>query len=839
MKKKIASLALVLALCLSLLPVTAFAEEGGEIRRPTYSGGAGTQENPYLLSKKEDILALHDFLINNEDASLDCVDKCGLGAYHGYYFKLTSDIDMSGVEWTPFNFSGVLDGAGHTISNMQMNQNMFDTADPDKGEYKSQQYEAGFFSQLVHAHIRNLYFENCSATISDNLNPATQRDIYVGIVAGTAIASSFENISVVNCTVTQNGKPANLGYAGGLLAFADICHFEDCSFQDGHINVGGDATANYTGGIVGAIGDKFSQYLSTYNMVVGAGDNFGMYRCFSTAIINDTSSTYRTGGLVGWSICDYLTDVYQDCRVGGSIESGSYSGAGLIGDSWSTTTVANCVVYATKIAAANTTDPIYSFSNTNAVDTTVTNCKLSDQTVLEGSNQTNNASVSASSLTESEKQVSEFKSNLRGKLSDMTEGVEITLSQDGIVRYTVVTDENGNYNFGKQVLPGIYTLAIAEDSDYCAYTASTTIDYATNSLLNITREPAIIPVNEIKLNMDALSMTRGATATLTATITPDNATDKTVTWTSSDEKVATVENGVVTAVGSGTATITVQAGEKTATCVVTVTNPSSSGSSRPSYSITTPSKPDNGTISVNPANAKSGNTVTITVTPDSGYKLGELVVTDKDGKKLELTDKGNGQYTFTMPSGKVEVAAEFVKEVEVSPFADVATDAYYYDAVKWAVEKGVTNGVSETLFGPDQACTRAQIVTFLWRAAGSPEPKSGSSFADVAADAYYAKAVAWAVENGITKGTSETTFHPDETCTRAQGVTFLYRALGKLAAAQAGFTDVAADSYYADAVNWAAENGVTNGISETLFGPDGSCTRAQIVTFLYRAYQGK
>ena len=266
---------------------------------------------------------------------------------------------------------------------------------------------------------------------------------------------------------------------------------------------------------------------------------------------------------------------------------------------------------------------------------------------------------------------------------------------------------------------------------------------------------------------------------------------------------------------------------------------SSSGSSRPRYDVTTPSKPENGSVTVDPERARSGSRVTVTVTPDSGYKLGELVVTDRDGKKLELTDKGNGQYTFTMPSGKVEVAAEFVKEVEVSPFADVATDAYYYDAVKWAVNKGVTNGVSETLFGPDQACTRAQIVTFLWRAAGSPEPKSGSSFADVAADAYYAKAVAWAVENGITKGTSETTFHPDETCTRAQGVTFLYRALGKLAAAQAGFTDVAADSYYADAVNWAAENGVTKGISETLFGPDGSCTRAQIVTFLYRAYQGK
>lgn len=350
-----------------------------------------------------------------------------------------------------------------------------------------------------------------------------------------------------------------------------------------------------------------------------------------------------------------------------------------------------------------------------------------------------------------------------------------------------------------------------------------------------------VNVESIALNENTLTLYTNRdpkTAALTATVSPDNATDKTVTWTSADEKVATVENGVVTAVGNGTTTITAQAGEKTAICTVTVRTYSSS-SSRPSYSITTPSKPENGSVTVDPERARSGSRVTVTVTPDSGYKLGELVVTDRDGKKLELTDKGNGQYTFTMPSGKVEVAAEFVKEVEVSPFADVATDAYYYDAVKWAVEKGITNGVSETLFGPDQACTRAQIVTFLWRAAGSPEPKSGSSFADVAADAYYAKAVAWAVENGITKGTSETTFHPDETCTRAQGVTFLYRALGKLAAAQAGFTDVAADSYYADAVNWAAENGVTNGISETLFGPDGSCTRAQIVTFLYRAYQGK
>ena len=159
--------------------------------------------------------------------------------------------------------------------------------------------------------------------------------------------------------------------------------------------------------------------------------------------------------------------------------------------------------------------------------------------------------------------------------------------------------------------------------------------------------------------------------------------------------------------------------------------------------------------------------------------------------------------------------------------------------LQWAVEQGYLTGTSATTLSPNKTLTRGMAAVILYRYAGSPTAGENSRFSDVPAGAYYAKAVAWAVENGITKGTSETTFHPDETCTRAQGVTFLYRALGKLAAAQAGFTDVAADSYYADAVNWAAENGVTNGISETLFGPDGSCTRAQIVTFLYRAYQGK
>ena len=268
--------------------------------------------------------------------------------------------------------------------------------------------------------------------------------------------------------------------------------------------------------------------------------------------------------------------------------------------------------------------------------------------------------------------------------------------------------------------------------------------------------------------------------------------------------------------------------------------PSSGGDDNaPTYAIEVDKDIRNGEVTANRRYAERGDTVTITVKPDDGFKLDDLTVTDKNGKELKLTDKGNGKYTFTMPAGKVEINAAFVKEVETSPFSDVSTSAYYYEAVKWAQEKGITGGIGNGLFGPNQPCTRAQIVTFLWRAAGSPEPKAMSSFADVSTDAYYAKAVAWAVENGITTGTGDGKFSPDATCTRAQSVTFLFRAIGKLVDSKAEFSDVLTDSYYANAVAWAVENGVTNGIGDGLFGPDNSCTRAQIVTFLFRAYQGK
>ena len=264
------------------------------------------------------------------------------------------------------------------------------------------------------------------------------------------------------------------------------------------------------------------------------------------------------------------------------------------------------------------------------------------------------------------------------------------------------------------------------------------------------------------------------------------------------------------------------------------------GFSAPSYSVSVDDV-KHGTVTVSPESVSKSDTVTITATPDKGYTLESLTVLDKDGKALELTDKGSGKYTFVMPAGKVTVKAVFMDDnTMLNFFTDVHAEDYYYDAVLWAAQKGITGGMSDTLFAPNAACPRAQIVTFLWRTAGSPEPSALSSFADVPADAYYAKAVAWAVENGITEGTSDTTFAPGTICTRAQGAALLYRAAGSPAVSgSASFTDVPADAYYADAAAWAEQKGITDGIGNGLFGPHNNCTRAQIVTFLYRLYGSK
>ena len=393
------------------------------------------------------------------------------------------------------------------------------------------------------------------------------------------------------------------------------------------------------------------------------------------------------------------------------------------------------------------------------------------------------------------------------------EGNLLTVTKAGTVKVSLTTAQTDNYSAGTAV------------------TATLTVDKATPS---------------IKISADQTSLTGSGTVKLTVSGAP---TEGSVNVTCDNGITVNNDGGTFTAtLPNQTKTYTFTASyagddnhaEASNTCQVSVTrHTSSSSSSNPTYSVTTPSKSENGGVAVSSKNARKGDTVTVTVTPDAGYQLDKLTVTDKNGNVLKLTDKGDGKYSFTMPEGKVEIKAVFAKEVKTSPFGDVSTDAYYYKAVQWAQEKGITDGISSNLFGPKQPCTRSQIVTFLWRAAGSPEPKgTAAGMTDVVPGSYYAKAVAWAVENGITTGTAEGTFSPDATCTRAQAVTFLARAQNAKATGKTAFSDVPADSYFADAVAWAQANGVTTGTSETTFSPDSDCTRAQIVTFLYRANQG-
>ena len=270
-------------------------------------------------------------------------------------------------------------------------------------------------------------------------------------------------------------------------------------------------------------------------------------------------------------------------------------------------------------------------------------------------------------------------------------------------------------------------------------------------------------------------------------------------------------------------------------------NGSGSGGSS-SYPITVPSKTENGTVTVSPKNASAGSTVTITVKPDSGYVLETISVTDKNDNDLKLTDKGNGKYTFTMPTSKVEIKVTFMEDNSVlNFFYDVPNDAYYYEAVKWAAENGITGGVGNSLFAPNQPCTRAQIMTFLWRAAGSPVVNYQMPFTDVDEGAYYAEAVRWAASTGIVTGLTETTFGTDSVCTRAQAAAMIYRCAQAQGKGFTGawmfhlpFTDVPEWAY--ESVAWCYMNGVTTGVSETAFAPGNDCTRAQIVTFLWRAF---
>ena len=778
MKRKILSLLLSFTLCLTLLPMAAFAEEPDKIS----------------ITTVDELLQFAKAVDNGEyDDKTDAV------------VSLDADLDLTGVAWKPIGsvfdgdgnllhyFGGKFYGNGHTISNLDFSENY------GKAEYPV----FGFFSVAYGAEISGL-------TIQGKLDVSNSGYVFFGTVAGVAENSKISDcVSDVSFTDTDkyiNGPAALCGYAINST-------IEHCQ-NKGNFSVTTDTTSLQMGGIVGVADNSTVQY------------------CANTGDM--TSWTPCTGGIVGQLFQNskiincYSTGKMVPLGIGNTDFGGI---AGIVGAG---TEIRHCYFAGEMDLSQYTATTPYKRLGGIAGGVS------SDTPVFE-----NNY------FMETE--------NVPACFKYQNAGTEKTLdfmkTEDF---FNEITAAGGNYRFNSNGTP------LLPAPKYAVSFVVTPAELA-NVVIKVNGQEVANPVDlEAGTYTVEVSADNCEVFNLNITITADTATHtQTIAmtylpadYTKVDAAIAkanalnkdnyknfsAVEDAVNAVVRGKNITeqdevdAMAQAIEKAINDLV---RRSSGGSSSPSYSVTIPNKTENGTVTVNPKSASKGSTVTITAKPDSGYQLDDLTVTDKNGKELKLTDKGNGKYTFTMPASKVEVNATFVKEVEISPFSDVSTSAYYYEAVKWAQEKGITGGIGNGLFGPNQPCTRAQIVTFLWRAAGSSEPKSMSSFSDVSADSYYAKAVAWAVENGITTGTGDGKFSPDATCTRAQSVTFLFRAIGKLVDSKAEFSDVLTNSYYANAVAWAVENGVTNGIGDGLFGPDNSCTRAQIVTFLYRAYQGK
>ena len=780
MKRKILSLLLSFTLCLTLLPMAAFAEEPDKIS----------------ITTVDELLQFAKAVDNGEyDDKTDAV------------VSLDADLDLTGVAWKPIGsvfdgdgnllhyFSGKFYGNGHTISNLDFSENY------GKAEYPV----FGFFSVAYGAEISGL-------TIQGKLDVSNSGYVFFGTVAGVAENSKISDcVSDVSFTDTDkyiNGPAALCGYAINST-------IEHCQ-NKGNFSVTTDTTSLQMGGIVGVADNSTVQY------------------CANTGDM--TSWTPHTGGIVG--------QLYQGSKI------------------------INCYSTGKLVPLGHGTTNFGGIAGTVGAGTEIRHCyfagemDLSQYTATTPYKRLGGIAGGVSSGTpvfennyflETENVPACFKYQDAGT----EKALDFMKTEDF---FNEITAAGGNYRFnsnGTPLLPApkyavsfvvtpaeltnvvikVNGQAVANPADLEAGTYAVEVS-ADNcevfrSDITITADTAThmqtiamtyLPANYTKvdaaiakanaLNKDNYMDFSGVEAAVNAVVRGKNITEQ-----SEVDAMAKVIEEAINAL---------------------VRKSSGGDDSDPTYAIEVGKDIRNGTVTANRRYAERGDTVTITVKPDDGFKLDDLTVTDKNGKELKLTDKGNGKYTFTMPASKVEIKATFVKEVETSPFSDVSTSAYYYEAVKWAQEKDITGGIGNGLFGPNQPCTRAQIVTFLWRAAGSPEPKSMSSFSDVSADSYYAKAVAWAVENGITTGTGDGKFSPDATCTREQAVAFLYRASGSPAVSGgSAFSDVAANAYYADAVAWAEKNGVTGGIGGGLFGSGNTCTRAQIVTFLYRAYQGK
>ena len=780
MKKKILSILLALTLCLGLMPATVLADETGgtgasgeAAQMPAYSSGSGTINDPWLISSVEDLQLLASTINDGSAAEFDadCTDTGeGIpGNYHGYYFKQTTDLDLSSIEnWDPIGYSGSCyfaghyDGGGYTISNATS------TGKNDDEGYAT----AGIFGWVAFGSVKNLTVKNADflATGDNNMS-------YAGGVLAVAYSCTVENCSVYNSKIESRRKPINSNYAGGITGIALGSSFEKCASVKNTIRHG-----SFGGGFIGAPDEGDSNFTNCYvaNCIVTG---------YSDAGYNTTLSGGFQGASTGGNAILKSCFVYDCAAQPDPTSKGEdYFAVFTPNTQFGKVVVTSCVYYYDANDATVNADGAVSKTVDEFADGTVANA-LGD-TFAQGKLYPVFATDPAD-YTEVDAAIAKANALNKDNYKDFS---AVEAAVNAVVRNKNITEQSDVDAMAGAIEGALSNLAF-KPADYTAVDAAIEKAKALNE-------------NDYK-DFSAVK------AALEAVVRDKNITEQPEV----DAMAKAIEDAIAALV------------KKPSSEVFPTT-----------YPVTTPDKTENGTVTVSTENAASGSIVTITVKPDSGYMLEDIIVIDSDGKELSLTNNGNGEYTFTMPSGKVEIKVTFAEDNSLNLFRDVPSDAYYFEAVRWAVANNVTNGTSATTFSPEEGCTRAQAVTFLWRIAGKPAPtESKNPFTDVKEGTYYYNAVLWAVEKGITNGTSATTFSPDEDCTRAQAVTFLWRAAGKPAPTESKnpFTDVKESEYYYNAVLWAVEKGITNGTSKTTFAPDDTCTRAQTVTFLFRASRDK
>ena len=778
MKKRIGSLLLILALCFTLLPTAALASDGawdGSIDT-AFAGGTGTESDPYQIADGAQLAYLASEVNKGQP-------------YDNSYFVLTADIDLANHDWTPIgnSFSDALFGG--------TDYHLFAGNLDGKG-HTIFNISIGTENAPLESDVFGLFGATGGKISNLNLDDitiyGTAKNVsgYIiglaGALAGSA-SGPIENCHVANLSMTMNTPDSGTAAAywiGGLVGALDGSqHIEECS-ASGTIK-----ERSGKGSIGGLIGELGKAAKITYSHADVALD-----------VKPDYYGGANVGGLIGKGNGENDPEtVISNCYATGNVTGGAYSG-GFAGSLWGLN-IKNCYAtgdvtgaFASMATFAGTDAPAaYAYGS-------VTNCYTTGKVVGTASSTyafMQQDATARSPITNC--YFADANSAIKNSNETAISKTPEEMQTEGFKDALNASSPTNGWIFREGETP----LCGAEPADYSV------VDAALG-----------------KIPADLTAYTDESIETLSA------ATEAVIRGKviAKQAEVDTMAKAIEDAIAA------------------LVKKPSSSGgfssgSFFPSYPVNTPDKTENGTVTVSTKNATSGSTVTITVKPDDGFKLDELTVIDKNGNELKLTDKGNGKYTFTMPASKVEVNAAFVKEVETSPFGDVSTSVYYYEAVKWAQEKGITGGIGNGLFGPNQPCTRAQIVTFLWRATGSPVVNYAMNMSDVPEGSYYAEAVRWALSEGITTGTTENTFSPDSECTRAQAVAFLFRyAASEAVTLQelvSGFSD--ADSvpgYALPAMNWALAEEIVQGNGSKLM-PNDSCTRAQIVTFLFRAYQGK